>query len=306
MILNKKTVKLLRASVILVLFAFCSICPVSGKTVTDEAGRTMEIPDNPDRIIAFAPSVTEIVYEIGQGSKLVGVTRYSDYPAEARQLPRVGSYIHLDLEKIVALKPDLCIGVKDGNTYSVVKRLELFEIPVYVINPKNLDTVMRSIENIGAALNQKEKSRMLTAGMKRRIKQVQKNLSGIQNRPGVFFQIGIKPIVSVGTSTFIHDLIITAGGKNLAMGNSPYPRFSREQVIGLKPDLIVISSMARDAMFETERSKWLQWPSLPAVRKNRIALVDSNLFDRPTTRLVTGLEILAHLIHPSLFPGPEN
>lgn len=306
MILDKKAVKLLITPAMVFMFVFGSICPAMGKTVTDEAGRTMEIPDNPKRIVAFAPSVTEIVYEIGQGSKLVGATRYSDYPSEARKLPRVGSYIHLDLEKIVALKPDLCIGVRDGNTYSVVKRLEQFEIPVYVINPKNLDTIMRSIENIGVVLNQKKESRMLTARMKQRIKRVRESLSGIQNRPGVFFQIGIKPIVSVGTSTFIHDLITTAGGKNLAMGTTPYPRFSREQVIRLKPDLIVISSMERDAMFETERSKWLQWPSLPAARKNRIALVDSNLFDRPTTRLVAGLEILAHLIHPSLFPGTEN
>ncbi len=294
-------------SVLLICFLYILVnSPIMSKTVVDEVGRTVEVPDNPKRIIALAPSVTEIVYEVGKGHHLVGVTRFSDYPEEANYLPKVGSYVHLDLEKIVALEPDLCIGIKDGNTYSVVKRLEQFNIPVYAINPQNLDSVMTSIGNIGTLLGQGKRAEELVGRMEQRILRIKNRLDSVQKRPGVFFQIGIKPIVSVGTRTFIHDLIVTAGGRNLTSGSIPYPRYSREQVLELKPELIVISSMAREAAFEEEKRKWSQWSDIPAVKHNRISIVDSNLFDRPTSRLVTGLEILAHLFHPELFPSTEQ
>ena len=116
-----------------------------------------------------------------------------------------------------------------------------------------------------------------------------------------FFQIGLSPIVSVGTGTFIHELIVLAGGKNLSEGPVQYPRFSREQVLALSPEVFVITSMARGASFESVKKEWSQWPDLPAVRNNRILLVDSNLFDRPSPRLVDALELLLKLIHPELF-----
>ena len=119
-------------------------------------------------------------------------------------------------------------------------------------------------------------------------------------RPGVFFQIGISPIVSVGTDTFLHELIVLAGGKNLADGKTPYPRFSREQVLALAPEIFIVTSMARQAVFERVKAEWRRWPSMPAVRNERIFLVDSNLFDRPSPRLVDGLEMLIKLIHPEL------
>jgi iron complex transport system substrate-binding protein len=121
------------------------------------------------------------------------------------------------------------------------------------------------------------------------------------HRPRVFFQIGVSPIVSVGTHTFIHELIVQAGGINVAQGPVPYPRFSREQVLDLAPEVIIITSMARTAVFNQVKAGWQQWPDLPAVRNDRIFIQESNLFDRPTPRLVDALEILARLIHPELF-----
>ncbi len=270
-------------------------------TVTDQLGRQVNVPENPQRIVALAPNITEIIFALGQEHRLKGVTRYSDFPSEAAKLFKVGSYVHLDLERIVALNPDLCIAIKDGNPRLVAQRLESLKIPVYAVDPKNLDTIMNTIIEIGELLDADEKAKMLVRDMYSRIQRVKSLVEKAAHRPGVFFQIGISPIVSVGTPTFIHELIVLAGGTNLASGSIPYPRFSREQVLALSPEVFIITSMARAAVFEKVKAEWSQWPNLPAVRNNRIYLEDSNLFDRPTPRLVGGLELLVRLIHPELF-----
>ena len=115
------------------------------ETVTDQLGRQVNVPDNPQRIVALAPSITEIIFALGQKHRLKGVTRYSDFPSEAAKLFKVGSYVHLDLERIVALKPDLCIAIKDGNPRLVAQRLESLKIPVYAVDPNNLDTIINTI-----------------------------------------------------------------------------------------------------------------------------------------------------------------
>lgn len=270
-------------------------------TVTDQLGRQVNVPENPQRIVALAPNITEIIFALGQEHRLKGVTRYSDFPSEAAKLFKVGSYVHLDLERIVALNPDLCIAIKDGNPRLVAQRLESLKIPVYAVDPKNLDTIMNTIIEIGELLDADEKAKMLVRDMHSRIQRVKSLVEKAAHRPGVFFQIGISPIVSVGTPTFIHELIVLAGGTNLASGSIPYPRFSREQVLALSPEVFIITSMARAAVFEKVKAEWSQWPNLPAVRNQHIYLQDSNLFDRPTPRLVGGLELLVRLIHPELF-----
>ena len=153
---------------------------------------------------------------------------------------------------------------------------------------------------MGAILNAGHRAKTLTAGMRTRIQRVIFQVAQVNYRPRVFFQIGISPIVSAGTDTFIHELIEIAGGINLAEGRSTYPRFSKEQVLALEPEVLVITSMARQAGFEQVKAQWRRWPNIPAVRDERIFIVDSDLFDRPSPRLVSGLELLARLIHPEL------
>ena len=268
--------------------------------VVDQLARRVVVPDDPLRVISLAPSITEIVYALGQENRLKGVTRYSDYPREATKIPRIGSYVRLDIERIVALNPDLCIATKDGNPKAVIDRLALLKIPVYVVNPHDLNTILETILEIGTILNAAGRAKTLTTSMHNRIQRVNSRVAKVADRPRVFFQIGISPIVSAGTDTFIHELIELAGGKNLADGKTPYPRFSREQVLALAPEILIVTSMARQAVFEQVKAEWRRWPSMPAVRNGRIFLVDSNLFDRPSPRLVDGLELLIKLIHPEL------
>jgi iron complex transport system substrate-binding protein len=273
------------------------------RLLTDQTGRTVAVPADPQRVIALAPSITEMIFALGQGRRLVGATRYSDYPPEARTLPRVGSYIHLDLEKIVARDPDLCIAVKDGNPKEVLERLETVGIPVYAVDPRDLANVMDTIDELGRLLNASSQAVHVVQHMQRRIEGVAAKVAAARQRPRVFFQIGIAPIVSVGSNTLIHEIILAAGGTNVAAGPTPYPRYSREQVLAMAPEVLIITSMARQAVFEAVKAEWQRWSDLPAARTGRIHLVDSDVFDRPGPRLVEGLERLARLIHPGMFAG---
>jgi iron complex transport system substrate-binding protein len=284
---------------------FIVILSISGtlnaETVEDQLGRSLELPINPQRIVALAPSVTEIIFALQQEERLKGVTRYSDYPVEALELPRVGSYIRLDLEKIVALNPDLCIAIKDGNPKELVDRLQSMKIPVYVVDPRNLETVIRTIVEIGSLLNTDKRADMLVKNMQNRLQRIRELVAGTAHRPRVFIQIGISPIISAGSNTFIHDLVLLAGGINVAAVSSAYPRFSREQVLALSPEVIIITSMARKTVFEKVKDDWSRWSDLPAARDQRIFVVDSDIFDRPSPRLLEALELLVTLIHPELF-----
>ncbi|MDI6688391.1 MAG: cobalamin-binding protein [Desulfobacterales bacterium] len=286
---------------VLIFLSFSAGAQSAVKKTTDQLGRSITVPDNPQRIVSLAPSITEIIYALGQEHRLAGVSRFSDFPPEAAKLPKVGSFVRLDLERIVALKPDLCIAVKDGNPRAVVERLESLQVPVYVVNPRNLDSMMEAVIEIGALLNAGKKAKSLVQDMRYRIQRVAFLVAKLSSRPRVFYQVGISPIVSAGSDTFIHELILLAGGENLAQGPAKYPRFSREQVLALSPEVFIITSMARGEVFEGVKKEWSRWTSIPAVRDQRIFLVDSNLFDRQTPRLLDGLELLVRLIHPEIF-----
>ncbi len=284
-----------------VLLLFTAAIAVETRVVTDHDGKTLQVPASPQRVVALAPSITEIVFALNRHDRLVGVTRFSNYPEAADRLPRVGSYVHLDIEKIVSLAPDLCIAIKDGNPIQVVRRIEAMGIPVFAIHPMEIDAVIRSIHDIGGLLEAEDAAARVIADMNERLERVEKIVAGVHEKPTVFFQIGVAPIVSAGNGTFIHELIERAGGVNAAGHLSGYPAFSREEVITLAPDVMVLTSMERYKVFDEVLREWRRWENIPAVRNNRIHMVDSDLYDRPSPRLVHGLEELAALLHPRRF-----
>ena len=286
-------------SAITILLA-CGL-PLAAKTAEDQLGREIRVPDNPKRVIALAPSITEIIFALEQQDRLKGTTQFSNYPAEAAKLPKVGSYVRLDLERIVALSPDLCIAIKDGNPKAIIDRLQSLNIPVFAVNPHDLESMMQTIQRIGGILNASAKAKTLVEDMRSRMQQVDALVARIDRRPRVFIQIGISPIISAGQNTFIHELIVRAGGINVAAGNSAYPHFSREQVLALAPDVLIITSMSRSGAFEKAKADWNRLSDMPAVRQKRIYTVNSDVFDRPSPRLLDALEILTRLLHPELF-----
>ena len=294
-------IKILATAMSVITILLAGSLPLTAKTAEDQLGREIRVPDDPRRIIALAPSISEIIFALGQQDRLKGTTQFSNYPPEAAKLPKVGSYVRLDLERIVALNPDLCIAIKDGNPKTIIDRLQSLNIPVFAVNPRNLESLLQTIQRIGAILNASDRAKTMVEDMRRRMQQVDTLVSKVDRRPRVFIQIGIFPIISAGSNTFIDELIVRAGGINVAAGNSAYPHFSREQVLALAPDVLIITTMARSGAFEKAKADWNRLSQMPAVRKKRIYTVNSDLFDRPSPRLLDALEILTRLLHPQLF-----
>jgi iron complex transport system substrate-binding protein len=295
--------KIVATSISVITILLAGGLPLAAKTAEDQLGREIRVPNDPKRIIALAPSISEIIFALGQQGRLKGTTQFSNYPPEAAKLPKVGSYVRLDLERIVALNPDLCIAIKDGNPKAIIDRLQSLNIPVFAVNPRNLESLLQTILKIGSVLNASAKAKTLVEDMRSRMQQVDTLVSRIDRRPRVFIQIGISPIISAGSNTFVDELIVRAGGINVAAGNSTYPHFSREQVLALAPDVLIITTMARSGAFEKAKADWDRLSQMPAVRKKRIYTVNSDLFDRPSPRLLDALEILTRLLHPQLFEG---
>lgn len=295
----KKRILLAICGVLLCILLFPG--GASCREVLDQAGRRLIVPDTPQRVVALAPSLAEIVYSLGAEGVLKGATQFSNYPPEAELLPRVGSYVRLDIEKIVAMEPDLCLAIRDGNPKHLVEQIEALGIPVYVIDPRDIRGIMQAIEGIGDVLGVSFKARILTAAMELRVARIKEKMSLSRTQPKVFFQVDAAPIITAGSNTFTHELITLAGGTNLGAGSVPYPRFSWEQVLLLQPDIVIVTSMAGGHAPEQLKQEWRRWPQLPAVKNNNIHVVDADLFDRPTARLIDGLEALARIIHPELF-----
>ena len=171
--------------------------------VIDQVGRRVIIPDKPQRVVSFMPSIMEIVFALGAGGRLVGATRYSNEPPAARKITRVGSYVHLDVEKIVSLAPDLCFAIRDGNPKHIIDRLETLSIPVYTLDPRNLDEIVQSILMLGEALDAREQAAATAEKMHLRLNAVADRVGRTVSRPGVFFQIDAAPTISAGSNTFI-------------------------------------------------------------------------------------------------------
>jgi len=266
----------------------------------DEMGRQVDIPSHPKRIISLAPNITETLFALGLAKEIVGVTVFSDYPESAMSKPKVGSFINISLEKVVSLSPDLIIGTADGNKKETVEQLGEMGFPVYVTNPCSLKEIFETILNIGRITGRGKRAKEVVCDLQQRINAVV-SLTKNLKRPGVFFQIGINPVVTVGWNTLQNKLIELAGGLNVTGDVMiKYPRCSIEEVIVRKPDIIIVSSMKRGEYFPRVRDGWRKWENIPAVENDRIYIIESDLIDHSSPRIVDGLEKLARIIHPEV------
>jgi iron complex transport system substrate-binding protein len=269
-------------------------------TFKDSLGRKITLHGDPRKIVSLAPNITEILYFLGLGERVVGVTQFSYYPPEAKLKPKVGSYINLNVEKIISLAPDLVIGTVDGNKPGIITLLKRAGIQVFIVNPRNVREVMDTIRILGRVCGVPKKANELSQDLKRRVDDILKKTMS-REKPLVFLQINLRPIMTVNRNTFHHDLIRLAGGRNMTEDEPiTYPRISLEEVIRRKPDVIIISSMEIGGRFEKARQAWLRWKSIPAVKNNRVRLIDSDLIDRPSPRIIDGLDAMAKIIHPDV------
>ena len=284
----------------LLLLSFLLVGPSYSRELIDQLGRKVEVAEPLTRVVSLIPSLTETSFEVGGGDALVGVTRFATFPEAAARLPRVGSYVALDIEKIVKLQPQLCLATKDGNPKAAVERLEALGIPVYVFDPKSLEEVVDTVTRLGEVFGTETQAEALVSGYRERLDRVARQLKGIEEEPRVFFQIDAQPIFSAGSDTFLHQLLIRSGAINLAADRSGYPRYSWEELLVLKPDVVLLASMGGGYSEQELKARWQVWPQIPAVKEQRLYVVDADLFDRPSPRLIDALEHLVSLLHPEL------
>ncbi len=268
--------------------------------LTDEAGRKLNLPVSKRRIISLAPNITEILFALGLGNEIAGVTDFCDYPAGVSNKPRIGGFVNPDTEKIVSLKPDLIIGTRDGNRAGAIQRLGELGFPIFVVDPRDFEGVVSTVRNIGEVTGRREESKRITEKMIRKKEEIVR-LTRSLPRPKVFFQIGNTPIVTVGRGTLADDLIRMAGGRSISENESAnYPLCSIENIISKAPEIIIMTSMEGNREYANLAKQWQRWESIPAVKRNAIHVIDSNLVDRPSPRIVDGLEVLLWIIHPQV------
>lgn len=276
----------------------------SSLTFTDGLGREITLAEVPQRIVSLAPSNTEILFAVGAGSQVVGRDEFSDYPAEAASIESVGGSMgEYSAEAIVALEPDLVLAA-EINTPELVKQLEDLGLTVYYLsNPTTLEEMYGNLEIVSQLTGQDASS--LVESLQARVAAVDEKIAPLSARQNVFYEIDAsdpnKPW-TYGPGTFGNLLIERAGGFNIASDTADaYPQLSLEQIVVANPSIIILG----DAMWGVTPESVLEragWETIEAVKSNNIFPIDDNLISRPGPRLVDGLEALAKIFHPGVFP----
>jgi iron complex transport system substrate-binding protein len=247
----------------------------------------------PRRIISLAPSVTEMLFAIGLGDRLVGVTSFCDYPPEASKIEKVGDTLKPSLEKIAALRPDLVIISTSSQLEGLFGKLEELGIPVYVSNPRSLEGILSSIEKVGEVAGAAAKARSLTSEMRVRIQAVRARVAAL-TRPRVLIILSAQPLITAGGNTFVNDLISVAGGISISSDQKEdYPQYSLESALARRPEVIFLQA-GREPL--PERLK-----QTPAFAAGRVFHIDDALILRPGPRIVEGLEQMAAKLHPEAY-----
>jgi iron complex transport system substrate-binding protein len=292
-------------SISLVLTACSPTEQTPTQYVFDDLGRLVAINGTPQRIISLAPSNTEILFALGLGDKVVGVTDWCDYPPEALEKEKVGGYDTPDIEKIVALNPDLIL-VAYGTPIDVINTMEGLGLTIFGIKSTDLDDVLNDIRTVGEITDKEVEAQALTSEMAVGIQAVTDQTEELEQRPKVFYLLWGgegSALWTAGSGTFIHELIEKAGGVNICGNITGYPIISIEEVIARNPEVIITSSwpgVYEWAMNETALN------ATDARQNNRVFVCDDNLAQRPGPRLVEGLEWFAYFIHPEIFEEPEG
>lgn len=281
-------------SIVVAILIFTSLIFAQSKyplTVTDQFDRNIVIPKEPQRIVSGAPNNTEILFALGLGKKLVGVTNYCLYPSEARRIAKVGDITPLNIEKIVSLRPDLVVAnVLNGS--ETVNRLSDLGIPVITMNPDNFGKILMSIELIGKATGRGPAAVALNTRLRNILNQVQKKAAAIRKRHlKVFVMLGVEPYWTAGPGSFLDEAVRLAGAQNIAADiPKPWAEFSTETLIIRNPDVILTDTDARNVYANPN------FTQLDAVKKHQVFAIDSAIYYRPGPELIEKLNDLTALL----------
>lgn len=265
-------------------------------TISDDASRSITIESEPKRIVSLAPANTEILFALGLGDRVVGVTSYDDYPAEVADIDKVGDFTGPNLEAVAAADPDLVLATT-GVQADTIKKLEELGATVIAVDPQSLAGLYEDIEEIGQATGRAAEAGDVVREMRAQVQEVQEAVAGTENVTA-FVEIGQNPLFTVGKGTIIDELIALAGGTNIVV-QPGYVPYSTEQVV--KDDPAVYLATKGSMSDPSALAKRAGFEKLSAVRDGRVVILDDNLVSRPGPRIVAGLKQVAEGLHPDSF-----
>jgi iron complex transport system substrate-binding protein len=263
--------------------------------IVDDRGVSFSLERRPARIVSLVPSVTEILYSLKGEECLVGVTTYCDFPREARTLPKVGDLVSPSLEKIVDMKPDLLFAMIPLQA-TVIERLEGLGMKVFVLEPESVEDVQSSIRKIGDLIGREREARTLIQEMEKSFVRIKARVNLLEEKRRVYLELGINPLMTVGESSFVGELIERAGGINIIEGDESYPIVNPERVIAKNPDIILL---AHEGSSREEVMKRMGWGEISAIREGRVVDdVQQDIILRPGPRITEGIDFLYQHIYP--------
>lgn len=270
----------------------------------DSLGRAVTLAAPAARVVSLSPVATETLFAVGAGAAVVGDTSYCDYPEAALALPKIGGFSakSISVERIVALKPDLVVS--GGKIHaSVEEALAKLGVPCFAYSPGDFAGVARTIDALGDLVGRPAEARKASAAMLAEIARIGGVLAKApaSARPSVFWEVYDEPLMTCGSSTFQHAIVVAAGGADI-FSDLPgsWPRVSAEEVIRRAPDFIMGADDHGDKMSVAQIAARPGWGGLEAVRRGRVALVPANLVSRPGPRLAEGVLAVAKILHPEL------
>ena len=282
--------KLLSSALLIAAALFCAAPQVSA------AGQ--------QRIVSLTPSVTEILFALGAGNEVVGVSQYCDYPPDVARLPRVGSFLTPNLEAIVALHPTLVIGIGLSSEMREIRALKEMHCSTMTIEDDSVAQIEGSIRAVGDRIGRADAARALLDKLNAQIEAVRQRVASMP-RVRVLMLVGHEPLIAVGPGTFLDDLLKLANADNIADSiDQQWPKLSIEYVIAMHPDVILDGQMGNDPVSPAQF--WEKYPSIPAVRNHRVYGYPGDPVLHAGPRIGTSLQILADLIHPQAGAGPAE
>lgn len=268
----------------------------ASRTVTDESGRRVTLPDHARRIVCLAPSIADSLFNLGAADQVVGVTQYTAYPAAARRKPSIGELLRPSLERIAVLHPDVAIGVVNWTSADTVRGLERMGIPVYLVANSGLAAMYNSLANLGRIAGREREAAALIARLRQREQRVRQQFAHTPH-PAVFLAISLDPCITMGRRAFLTELLEAAGAYSVtAELPQEWIDLNIEAILPRRPQYVLVFANAPFGVRQMQQHAG--WRSLDAVRAGRVLRIDDRL-QYPSPVALDALENLAQQLHPA-------
>lgn len=259
-------------------------------SAVDDAGQTVTLAQPARRIVSLAPHVTELIYAAGGGDRIVGTVSYSDFPPEARDIPRVGDNKALDLERIAALKPDLIVVWRHGNAQKQTDRLRALGMPLFFSEPRKLESIPENLEKLGTLMGTEAVATRAATDFRQQVDTLRKTYAS-RAPVTVFYQVWQQPLMTLNGQHLVSDLLALCGGRNLFANETPLvPTVSVEAVVAGNPEAMMTAGIGatRPDKPLADFSMWEKWRQVTAVARNNLFIIDGDLVNRAGPRVVKG------------------